>query len=210
MIINSFRILAVVFLFIILLIRQIPYAKIFKNASIQLYLALLVMIILLLLDNVTGFILSLALLALYYRVYNDELKKKKSMQSKSEDNKNDKSDKNKEDNGKSKAGAGAGAGATCERCALDSENKSDKGYKEQNMPKVSITSTTQIPFITEEHLLAAQNNIIDAENYNKEIVGIEKGIFSEKVYGTQGLDNNSVHMRGYDVSMLGSLSYDIL
>jgi hypothetical protein len=68
-----------------------------------------------------------------------------------------------------------------------------------------------VPYITEENLLAAQSNIVNPEEYNKEMQGVEKGIYNEDVYGSQGLDNKNVHMRGYDVNnvYLGSLSYDI-
>jgi hypothetical protein len=69
-----------------------------------------------------------------------------------------------------------------------------------------------VPYITEENLLAAQSNVFNPEGYNKEFYGIDKGIYKEDVYGSQGLDNKNIHVRGYDVnnSHLGTLQYDIL
>ena len=77
-----------------------------------------------------------------------------------------------------------------------------------------------VPYISEEHLLAAQTNIIDT-NYHLNIdtedlhkLEIKRG----PLYKIQGLpDINDLngeinHIRGYDISneYLGSLSYDIL
>jgi hypothetical protein len=69
-----------------------------------------------------------------------------------------------------------------------------------------------VPYITEENLLAAQSNIVNPEGYNKEYYGVDKGIYKEDVYGSQGLDNKNIHIRGYDVqnSYLGTMQYDIL
>jgi hypothetical protein len=77
-----------------------------------------------------------------------------------------------------------------------------------------------VPYITEENLLAAQSNIVNALEYNKEVPVVDKGIGDGNgngsgignLYGTQGLDTKNIHLRGYDTSTayLGSLSYDIL
>ena len=69
-----------------------------------------------------------------------------------------------------------------------------------------------VPYITEENLLAAQSNIFNPEGYNKEFYGVDKGIYKEDVYGSQGLDNKNIHIRGYDIknTYLGNMQYDIL
>jgi hypothetical protein len=61
------------------------------------------------------------------------------------------------------------------------------------------------PYITEENLLAAQSNIVNPAEYNREQ-------HSENIYGSQGLDTKNLHIRGYDTAtqFLGSLSYDII
>ena len=190
MITYTLRLLALVLLFIIILYPTIPYPKLFKNASIQLYLALVAMIILLIFDNVTGFILSLCLLVLYFKLYNDELKQKKAI---SNDNKHEKLENMSNDK---------------PICSLDKPCKIQNEPKEDNNNKIL---NTQIPFISEEHLLAAQNNIFDEENYNNEILGVAEGLYNEKVYGTQGLNKNHIHIQGYDTydSYIGSLNYEI-
>ena len=68
------------------------------------------------------------------------------------------------------------------------------------------------PYITEENLLAAQTNIVNPLEYNNEFFGVDKGIYNENVYGSQGLDTKKFHIRGYDINntYLGSLSYDII
>jgi len=185
MITYTLRLLALVLLFIIILYPTIPYPKLFKNASIQLYLALVAMIILLIFDNVTGFILSLCLLVLYFKLYNNELKQKKAISN------DDKTQGKLEKMSNDKL-----------ICSLDKPCKIQNEQKEDNKPL-----KTQIPFISEEHLLAAQNNIFDEENYNNEILGVA----DEKVYGSQGLDKNHIHMQGYSIydSYIGSLNYEI-
>jgi hypothetical protein len=64
-----------------------------------------------------------------------------------------------------------------------------------------------VPYITEENLLAAQTNIVNPVEYNKELLGVDKN-----VYGSQGLDTKNIHIRGYDTSSayLGTLTFEII
>lgn len=85
-------------------------------------------------------------------------------------------------------------------------NKPLLNWKNENE---SISSSNALPiltgscdvlkmdYISEEHLMAAQNNIFDTDHYNKEVKGIEKGFNNEKVYGVQGLDTEGVNYKGY-------------
>jgi len=77
MYINTFRLLAFIILFAIIIIVEIPFKKLFKDPTIQLYIAVFCIAILMLLDNITGFILTIAILILYFRVYTDEIKMKR-------------------------------------------------------------------------------------------------------------------------------------
>ena len=72
-IVNSFRGLALILLIIILIIKEIPFKNLFKDLMIQFYMALTCILILLLVDNIFGFILSICLLTLYFRIYTNEL-----------------------------------------------------------------------------------------------------------------------------------------
>jgi hypothetical protein len=68
-------------------------------------------------------------------------------------------------------------------------------------------NSTFVPYITEENLLAAQTNIVNPVEYNKELNETDKG-----VYGSQGLDTKNIHIRGYDTSSayLGTLTFEII
>lgn len=67
-------------------------------------------------------------------------------------------------------------------------------------------------YTTAENLLDAQNNIINVENYNKELLGTDDILTTQKIYGAQGLDNDHNHFMGNDLSIafLGGLSYAVL
>lgn len=77
MYINTFRLLAFVILFAIIIIVEIPFKKLFKDPTIQLYIAILCIAILMLLDNITGFILTIGVLVIYFRIYTEEIKNKR-------------------------------------------------------------------------------------------------------------------------------------
>lgn len=193
-IINSFRILALILLVIILIIKEIPFKNLFKDLMIQFYMALTCILFLLLVDNIFGFILSICLLTLYFRIYTSELK----TINKNENNK----DVNKD----------IETVKDCEtdKCIMNMEQVDNKRIILGN---VNNNDTDYlVPYITEENLLAAQSNIVNPEGYNKEYYGVDKGIYKEDVYGSQGLDNKNIHIRGYDVSVsyLGTMQYDII
>lgn len=56
----------------------------------------------------------------------------------------------------------------------------------------------ELNYISNEHLLAAQNNIFDINNFKTEVKGIDRGFNNEKVYGVQGLDTEHVNYTGFD------------
>lgn len=209
MIINSLRLLAVILLVIILIIKDIPFKPLFKDSMIQFYLALTCMVFLLFIDNIFGFILSICLLLLYFRVYTSELKNKK--ENKKEGDSSD-SEPPKEHNKEHKHSHGSKSNETCEKCVMNMANiNADKKISIPSQP-TNNTGNSLVPYITEENLLAAQTNIVNPLEYNKETHGVDKGIYNEEVYGSQGLDTKNIHIRGYDTNniYLGSLSYDIL
>ena len=199
-IINAVRFLAVILFVSILIVKEIPFRPLFKDLMIQFYLALSCVLILLIIDNIFGFILSLCLLALYFRIYTTELKSKneKAPSASSASSDNNHNHHPKDANGK----------CTNDKCVMNMEHV---GIERKKTLEVKTQDNSLVPYITEENLLAAQSNIVNPEEYNKEMQGVDKGIYNEDVYGSQGLDNKNIHMRGYDVNnvYLGSLSYDI-
>lgn len=224
MIINSLRLLAFIFLFAIIIIKEIPLRKALKDSIIQLYIAIFCIAILIIIDNITGFILTLGILILYFRIYSDEIKRKNELNKENlnkkiskefpinntEEIENTKNTENIEhDNNK------------CNKCSIDIPKKKNIFNNQDIIHTHGNIEDNFVPYISEEHLLAAQTNIIDTNNYHlnidtEDIYKLE--IKSGPLYKIQGLpDINDLngeinHIRGYDISneYLGSLSYDIL
>jgi len=202
-IINSFRALAVILLAAILIIKEVPFKPLFKDAMIQFYLALACMLFLLLVDNILGFLLSICLLSLYFRIYSSELKNKKASSGDSGDS----------DGGDSKCKCDGDENCSCiaskcdgDKCILNmSHLDTDKHAKLATAAVAGATGL--VPYITEENLLAAQTNIVNPVEYNKELNETDKN-----VYGSQGLDTKNIHIRGYDTSSehLGTLTFEII
>lgn len=195
-IINSFRALALILLAAILIVKEVPFKALFKDAMIQFYLALTCMLFLLLVDNIFGFLLSICLLSLYFRIYTSELQNKKV------------------------GGASdtkCGHGQDHEKCEMNMANidtnkhaklAAEAATTEQMMALNNASGETLVPYITEENLLAAQSNIVNPVEYNKELHGVD----NKNVYGSQGLDTTNIHIRGYDTNSehLGTLTFDII
>jgi Ca2+/Na+ antiporter len=185
MVINSLRGLSVIVLALIIIIKDIPFKKLFKDAMIQFYLAVACMLVLLLVDNILGFILSICVLTLYFRIYTSELKSKSTG--------GDTGDTSVLKDHK---------GCKDDKCEMNIEHLAIEKIK---IPTNSTMVDGSVPYITEENLLAAQSNIVNPAEYNREQ-------HSENLYGSQGLDMKNLHIRGFDTAtqFLGSLSYDII
>ena len=220
-IINSLRFLAVILLVSILIIKEIPFKKVVKDAMIQFYLALTCILILLVADNILGFILSICLLTLYFRIYTSELKSIKVTSGSPERPESRHGEVGHICNGSAgsacSAGSAGSAGSAdkCEMNMLTNLNADRKVMLATGATTGATTGGTTggttdglVPYITEENLLSAQSNVVNPLEYNKEVQGGDKG----NVYGSQGLDTKNIHVRGYDTNSvyLGSLSYDIL
>ena len=211
MIINSIRLLAFIILFVIIIIKDIPFKKIFKDAIIQLYIAIFCISILILIDNITGFILTLGSLIIYFRIYSDEIKKKNELNKRETLVKSSSASDTKDVSGCSAKDHGK-CGEHCkhgDKCSMDIpkkknifNDKADDNY---------------VPYITEENLLAAQTNIIDIDNYKLNIENTDFNDLDVKkgpLYKIQGLpdigENNQI--RGYDIQneYLGKMHYNIV
>ena len=196
MYINTFRLLAFVILFAIIIIVEIPFKKLFKDPTIQLYIAILCIAILMLLDNITGFILTIGVLVIYFRIYTDEIKNKRERENM--ENINDNKDKppiSLPDVPQVPHVSSVSSVSTVRCIDADSRNtistpkdivdvrdikdvskdhnKCDKDCDKcsMEMPKKKnifneFAVDNFVPYITEENLLAAQTNIIDVNNYN--------------------------------------------
>lgn len=190
MIINSFRGLAIILLVSILIIKEVPLKKLLKDPMIQFYLAVACMLILLLVDNILGFILSICVLSLYFRIYTSELKNKETDVSGTPHSQHSHSD-------------GKACSSSDTKCEMNMARLEEK-------TKIAVAASVasadgSVPYITEENLLDAQTNIVNPVEYNREL-------HVENIYGSQGLDTKNLHIRGYDTTnqYLGSLSFDII
>jgi Ca2+/Na+ antiporter len=194
-IVNSFRGLALILLIIILIIKEIPFKNLFKDLMIQFYMALTCILILLLVDNIFGFILSICLLTLYFRIYTNELNLI-----------------NKNNNNDDINNLNVYTETITDKCTMNMEQINSERRLPVEVEVNNNDTNCLVPYITEENLLAAQSNIVNPEGYNKEYYGVDKGIYKEDVYGSQGLDNKNIHIRGYDIhnSYLGTMQYDII
>lgn len=204
-IINSFRALALILLAAILIVKEVPFKALFKDAMIQFYLALTCMLFLLLVDNIFGFLLSICLLSLYFRIYTSELQNKKV------------GDASDVGDASGASDTKCGHGQYHEKCEMNMANidtnkhaklAAEAATTEQMMALNNASGETLVPYITEENLLAAQSNIVNPVEYNKELHGVD----NKNVYGSQGLDTTNIHIRGYDTNSehLGTLTFDII
>jgi len=182
MIINGFRLISLIILFMIFIIKDIQYKKLFKDPLMQLYLAIICITIIMLIDNITGFILTIGLLLIYFRIYTKEIKNK------TEETKNISIAKFTNE---------------VDKCTMD--HPSIKSIVE------TATDCNKVPYITEENLLAAQTNIYNIDNYDTEVGELSNEIKAGPLYNSQGLDNNNHHLRGYDTTttILGTMNYNI-
>jgi len=203
MIIDSFRIVSVIILSIVVLIRDIPFKKIYKDPYMQIYLAILCLAVLVLLDNITGFVITLALLIIYFRIYNAEIVEKKKVRAQIQELKDDiKNELNNISLSKNKK-------ATCENDVCKLENPVKKSViKDINTLE---DSDGYGPYITQEHLHAAQNNIFNNTYYNNEVGDTSGEFTSQPLYKSQGLNDDNNHLEGYDSSRCyGNLNFEPL
>jgi hypothetical protein len=63
----------------------------------------------------------------------------------------------------------------------------------QSLWSMTPFSSKEVPYITPENLLSAQNNVVNTSNYEAEMKGV-RGVYGEDVYGAQGMDKT---MPGY-------------
>ena len=220
MIIDSLRILATALLFIAMLIYKIPLENMFKNCFLQIYIAVFCLIILVFVDNITGFIITLAILIIYFRVYSKEIKEKTKEyyenENKEDENENKEDEKINQDTNKKPNNMCSG-----NKCSLEyPERKNNNGINgvnginsvngingvnsvnSDNSIKNNIIITQGLqPYITPQHLVAVQTNILDNNIYSNEISDINvlpDEYKSIPVYKSQGLNTDNYHLRGFD------------
>ena len=165
----ALRCTAMILLLIIIVMDDFPFYEKMKDSATQLFLAIIV-VALIYYDTTFGFIMGLVLLLIYYEIY-----KKIIMNYEKKMNEN------------------------LEQKPSSSQASSKHLlYNAYEPAGLSTEVSEQLNYISAEHLIAAQNNVFDIENYKTEVRGIEHGFNNEKVYGAQGLNSEEVNHIGYN------------
>tara|TARA_Y100000389_G_scaffold163626_1_gene166955 strand:- start:4412 stop:4930 length:519 start_codon:yes stop_codon:yes gene_type:complete len=154
MVINIFRGAGILLFILILIMDDFPFYKKMKQPYVQLVLAIFT-VMLLLLDPILGFIISMVLMLIYYEIYK-KIDIKKGIIKKNDEN---------------------------DKYMLNPLKKNSYEYfTEKDIVKKDII---ELDYITEKHLDDAQNNVIDESIYNNELdnekVDINYGIQGLKI-----------------------------
>lgn len=172
MIKETLRLIAVFLLLIIIIMDDFPFYNKMKNSTTQLFLGVFI-VILIYYDAIFGFIMGLVLMLIYFEIYKKIIKK-----------------------------AEVSANDNTDYASVPNTYIPSKYIHNTNMIPI-ITGKCEplkMDYISEAHLLAAQNNIFNPDCYTTEVKGIEKGFNGENVYGIQGLDSENVNYKGYSKS----------
>jgi len=166
----ALRFVAVLLLLIIIIMDDFPFYEKMKDTATQLFLAIFI-IAFVYYDTTFGFIMGLVLILIYYEIYKKIIMRHEKMVKESHEKYEDRQR---------------------DEVTPSSISQSSHNY----IPLNEIPS--QLNYISQEHLLAAQNNVFDIDNYKTEVKGIKHGFNNEKVYGVQGLDSDHVNYIGYN------------
>lgn len=196
MIIDFFRIIAILLLIIIIVLDDISiYNKALVNKSLQFTIAFIIIVIINI-DTTFGFVLALCTLVIYYKTY-IKLIQKNNQEEALLSYENKPIVKNSEladetDIGNTKI--------------INNNTPPKDGYKYASYKAIEkkddiLNYPLKTKYISDEHLFAAQNNIVDFKSYNQEIKGMNcNGFNSKKIYSAQGLDSDNVNYTGYEES----------
>jgi hypothetical protein len=195
---DALRLVAVILLIIIIIMDDFPFYEKMKDATTQLFLGVLV-VAFIFYDTVFGFIMGLVVMLIYYEIYKKIISKQEEKQKIIMS----------VDNGYVITPVGPSSFMGAHDYAVEGSLGPNTHHYDTYQPSIQSMQSTQpsmqssdcIPlkmdYISEAHLLAAQNNIFDVQNYKVEVKGVEHGLNDEKVYGVQGFDSEKVNFKGY-------------
>jgi hypothetical protein len=223
---NALRLVAVLVLIIIIIMDDFPFYQKMKDPATQLFLGVVV-VALIYYDAIFGFVVGLIILLIYYEIYKKIIAKEEQRQKLTTNTETNITeylnipvipnefmgahpvpshkpysapsnmlDQNKPD-------------FTRDTPVFVQPTNNQMNTKQQDelasqsytsIPTIASDACLKMDYISEAHLLAAQNNIFDVDCYKEEIKGVTNGLNDEKVYGAQGLDFEKVNYRGYSKS----------
>jgi Ca2+/Na+ antiporter len=174
---ETLRVFAMFLMMIIIIMDDFPFYSKLRNQSTQLFLGIFV-ICTIYYDLVLGFIMALVMMLIYYEIYK---KVKVTKVTKVTSKKNDivgiehytKQEEYQPHHQHPQQ-------PVIEDKEIQMPEHKDKEYQHPptfvgHSPKISTKNgIMQLNYISDEHLLAAQNNIFDSQNFATEVKGIEK------------------------------------
>jgi len=179
MILQVFRILVLVVLIFSIMV-DIDVPVILHTQVNQLIIAIIIITIILLVDEIIGFLLGLLFLIIYFKYYQKLIKNNQRPVELKEPLINNRDDFRNENN---------------ENYNLDVKPAPKEKTTEITDHYIKMTNDgIEMPYISNELLEKAQNNIYDINNYNKEIR------IDDNTYGVQGLNSDSIHFPAFDNS----------
>ena len=183
MIINFLRALLILILIYIIIV-DVELPIVINTPTNQLFIAILVIITMLVVDEIVGFLLGLMFLILYFKYYQKKVNPSAKTDSFSQYLLNPFVDAINTMNNNYKT-------STADSKPLPySLQPVIPEHFVQDSPDGSVTT---MPYISNELLKAAQTNIYDEKNYNLEIMQ-DGGNF----YGIQGLNSDNKHYEAFD------------
>ena len=190
MILNFIRaVLILLLLFVIIVDFDLPI--IINTKTNQLFIAILILLIILLVDEIIGFLIGLIFLIIYFKYYQKKImpikqeKQENSPITYEQSNTNNTNNNNNND-------------PITSLFNFFSGDVKPKSYSNQpEIPEHYINhikndNSTIMPYVSNELLKAAQNNIYNDDNYKTEIKT------SENYYGIQGLNSDNKHYAAFD------------
>jgi len=173
-------------LFFVILILSIFFdfdIPIILNTQInQLLIAIIIIIIIIVIDEMIGFLLGCIFLVVYFKYYQKMINKNNATPS---NNLNEPLLKAYTSFNVNEVDSFVGDVAPTKNRKIESTNNHYERFNNEE-------NCIEMPYISNELLLKAQNNIYDETNYYTEIKNVENA------YGIQGLNSDLVHYSAYD------------
>jgi len=202
MVINFIRaLLFLILIFVILVDFDLPI--IISTPINQLFIAIIILFLILTLDEIIGFLTGLIFLIIYFKYYQRKL------------NKSPKSSQDSQQPGVMGVSASTTSHFVSSPAVYSTTSPNEtstlssifnffagdtKPKPYSNQPEIpdhyiqdiKNDNCTLIPYVSNELLKAAQNNIYNEENYNNEIKQ------DSNFYGIQGLNSDNIHYSAFD------------
>jgi Ca2+/Na+ antiporter len=180
---------------VIVIFIDVPISATFASQTNQLLIALLIIFMIIVVDEIIGFLLGIILLIIYFKYYQKIIDNKNSSSKSNSNSNNDLTEPLIKaytpfsmDNYNLLNGIDRFSGDI----KPSSNGKINENIKDHYVKEDKENNIVEMPYISNELLLDAQNNIYDDKNYYMEIKKLDNA------YGIQGLNSDSVHYMAYD------------